>query len=130
MMQSHHYLQTITDITRPETARSAPSLIDHIWTNQICSHNSGVIKTGITDHHTLFLQIPFSLNKTNLSKIKITFRDYSDEYQASFSRNISNYDWSQIKNDDVNIYTENFYAALNDLFQKSFPLQTKMVTNR
>ena len=55
MMQSHHYLQTITDCTRPGTARSMPSLIDHIWINQICSHNSGVIKTGITDHHTLFI---------------------------------------------------------------------------
>ena len=130
MMQSHHYLQTITDNTRPDTARSMPSLIDHIWINQICSHSSGVIKTGITDHHTLFLQIPFSLNKTNLSKIKITFRDYSDDYQASFRRNISNFNWQLIKNDDVNIYTDNFYAALNDLYQKSFPLRTKFVTNR
>ena len=104
MMQSHHYLQTITDNTRPETAWSAPSLIDHIWINQICSHNSGVIKTGITDHHTLFLQFPFSLNKSNSSKIKITFRDYSDNYQDSFSRNISNFNWQLIKNDDVNIY--------------------------
>ena len=130
MMQSHHYLQTISDHTRPETSWSAPSLIDHIWINQICSHSCGVIKTGITDHHTLFLQLPFYLNKTNSSKIKITFRDHSENYQASFSRNVSSFNWQQIKSDDVNIYTENFYSALNELHQKSFPLRTKFVTER
>ena len=130
MMQSHHYLQTISDATRPETTRSAASLIDHIWINQICSHSSGVIKTGITDHHTLFLQLPFSLIKTNSDKVKITFRDFSDIYQTNFCNNISNFNWHQIKHDDVNIYTENFCTALNDLYQRSFPLRTKIVTNR
>ena len=130
MMQSHHYLQTITDITRPETTRSAASLIDHIWINQICSHNGGVIKTGITDHHTLFLQLPFSIIKSPSTKIKISFRDFSDNFQANFRSNISNFNWQQIKNVDVNIYTENFCSALNDIYQKSFPLRTKFVTTR
>ena len=130
MMHSHHYLQTITDITRPEIGHSAPSLIDHIWINQISSHNSGVIKTGITDHHTLFLQLPFSLKKSNSNKIKITFRDCSDFYQSIFSNNLSTFDWQQIKNDDASIYTENFCSTLNNIYQKSFPLRTKMVTNR
>ena len=101
MMHSHHYLQTITDITRPEIGHSAPSLIDHIWINQISSHNSGVIKTGITDHHTLFLQLPFSLKKSNSDKIKITFRDCSDYYQSIFGNNLSTFDWQQIKSDDA-----------------------------
>ena len=129
-MQSHHYLQTITDFTRPETARSVASLIDHIWINQICSHSSGVIKTGITDHHTLFLQLPFSLKKSNSSKIKIIFRDCDENYQTIFRENISNFNWNEIKNDNVCIYTENFCSALNDIYRKSFPLRTKMVTHR
>ena len=130
MMQSHHYIQTINDFTHPETSWSAPSLIDHFWINQISSHNSGVIKTGITDHHTLFLQLPFSLMKSSSSKIKITFRDCSDNYQIIFINNLSTFDWQTIKNDDVNIYTENFCTALNEIYQKSFPLRTKMVTDR
>ena len=130
MMQSHHYIQTINDFTRPETTWSASSLIDHFWINHIGSHNSGVIKTGITDHHTLFLQLPFSLNKSNSTKIKITFRDCSENYQSIFRNNISTFNWQTIKNDDVSIYTENFYSALNTIYQKSFPLRTKMVTNR
>ena len=130
MMHSHHYLQTITDFTRPETARSVPSLIDHIWINQICSHNSGVIKTGITDHHTLFLQLPFSLKKSNSTKIKISFRDCSDHYQTIFRDKLSAFNWQQLKNDNVSIYTENFCNALDDIYQKSFPIRTKMVTDR
>ena len=130
MMQSHHYIQTISDFTHPETTWSAPSLIDHFWLNQIRSHNSGVIKTGITDHHTLFLQLPFSLKKSNSSKIKITFRDCSDNYQFIFINNLSAFDWQTIKNDDVNIYAGNFSAALNDIYQKPLPLRTKIVTDR
>ena len=130
MMHSHHYLQTISDFTRPGTSRSVASLIDHIWINQICNHNSGVIKTGITDHHTLFLQLPFSLKKSNSTKIKICYRDCSDDFQSTFRNNLSTFNWHLIKNNDVNIYTENFCKALNDIYQKSFPLRTKVVTHR
>ena len=52
MMRSYHYLQTILSITRPGYNISASSLIDHIWMNHLCGYTSGVIETGITDHHT------------------------------------------------------------------------------
>ena len=70
MMQSHHYIQTINDFTRPETTWSAASLIDHFWTNQIGSHNGGVIKTSITDHHTFFYSFHFLLINPTLQKSK------------------------------------------------------------
>ena len=59
MMRTHHYLQIITDVTHPGHGLSAPSLIDHVWLNQLCSYSCGVLKTGITDHFTIFMQIPF-----------------------------------------------------------------------
>ena len=63
MMRTHHYIQTITGVTRSGCGRSTPSLIDHIWINQLCNYNSGVLQTGITDHFTLFIQLPFFQEK-------------------------------------------------------------------
>ena len=63
MMRSHHYIQTITDITHPGSDLSASSLIDHIWINQLTSYHSGIIRSGITDHYTTFIQIPFTSKK-------------------------------------------------------------------
>ena len=70
MMRSHHYLQTITDVTRPSINQSAPSLIDHIWLNRFSNYSCGILRTGVTDHHTLYLQVPFASNKSNIEKNK------------------------------------------------------------
>ena len=76
MMRSHHFLQTITDITHPGNGLAASSLIDHVWINQLSSYSCGTVETGITDHHSVFIQLPFFTRKTNSAKIKINFRDY------------------------------------------------------
>ena len=128
MMRSHHYLQTILSITRPGYNISASSLIDHIWINHLCSYTSGVIETGITDHHTLFIKLPFSFTRIASEKIRITFRDLSDDYHISFQNSLSNFEWENLKSNDVNQYTQNFISSLNEIYQKSFPLRTKFVT--
>ena len=130
MMRSHHYLQLISDITHPAHNISASSLIDHIWTNNLCNHSCGILKTGITDHYTLFLQIPFITEKISSGKINIKFRDCSESNKLSFENNLSHFNWDSLKSDDVNIYTNNFITALNNIYQESFPLKTKTVTQK
>ena len=99
-----------------------------IWTNQLNNLNSGVIKTGVTDHYTTFIQFPFLCNKKHTDKIKIHFRDFSANYHEIFQNNIENYNFDSLRSHDVDTYTYNFTNALNDIFQKSFPLKTKEVT--
>ena len=65
MMRSHHYMQIITDVTRPGNNLSTPSLIDLVWVNRL---SAGVIKTGITDHYTLFMQLPLFCTESNSEK--------------------------------------------------------------
>ena len=128
VMQSHHYIHVISDVTRRGNDHTISALIYLIWTNQLINFNSGVIKTGVTDHHTTFIQIPFVCNKKHTDKIKIHFRDCSANYHEIFQNNIENYNWDSLKSHDVDTYTYNFINALNSIFQKSFPLKMKEVT--
>ena len=128
LMRSHHFLETILSITRPGSEFSASSLIDHIWINQLNGYNCGVIETGITVHHSFFIKLPFIFRKTTSQKIKITFRDLSDVHKLNFHNNLSNFNWDNLKSNDINQYSRNFVSTLNDICQKSFPVKSKYVT--
>ena len=130
MMRSHHFLQVILDATRPGHGLSASSLIDHIWINQVDNYNCGLLRTGITDHYTTYIQLPFLSAKSHTSKIKLVFRDCSENNQQIFENNIRNFDWQTVKSNNVNDYAQNFINSLNKLYQNSFPLKTKMVTQK
>ena len=130
MMRSHHYIQVITDVTRPGINQLNSSLIDHIWLNSLRNYNCGILKSGITDHHTLFIQLPFVSPKSCSERIKITFRDYSPGNQHAFENNVRNFDWETIKSIDINQYTLNFIESLNTIFQNSYPIRSKYVTNK
>ena len=130
MMRSHHFIQTISDITRPSLNSSTGSLLDHLWINNISNFNSGIIKSGITDHHTTFILLPFSC-KTNVNeKIKISFRDCSPENQANFELKIREFNWNILKTDNPESYMQKFILTLNLLYKESFPLKTKYITQR
>ena len=128
MMRSNHYIQVITDVTHPGNDLSAPSLIDLIWTNQLCNYNSGIVKTGVTDHHGTFMQLPFRSVKSVQDKIKITFRDCSAANERIFENKLSVFDWSTLKSNDINMYGLNFISALNTQYQQCFPIKTKFFT--
>ena len=132
LMQSNYYLQVISGITRPGLNHSTSSLLDQIWVNvnQLSNHYAGVVKSGVSDHYAIFIQIPFIFSKQTYEKIKITFRDCSTENQQVFENNLRDFNWDNIQSDDVNIFTQNFTFALNDIFQKSFSLKTKYVTHK
>ena len=128
-MRSHHYVQTITNITRPNLNNLARStLIDQIWLNRLTNYHSGTIATGISDHYSTFLQLPWNSTRPNCDKIKVTFRDCSLPNEQIFASNLNNYNWASIQNDDVNQYTMDFIHQLNTIYQNSFPIKTKFVT--
>ena len=128
MMRSFHYLQLITDCTHPGINLSASTLIDLIWINKLYTYNCGIIKTGITDHHAIFVQVPFLTHKENSDKIKITFRDCCVENERKFENKLSSLNWDSLKSDDLDVYVSNFISKLNKVYQDSFPIKTKFVT--
>ena len=130
MMRSHHYIQTISDITRPGLNSSTGSLLDHLWINNVSNFNSGIIKSGITDHYTTFILLPFRCITNVNEKIKISFRDCSPENQANFELKIREFNWNIIKTDNPESYMQKFISTLNLLYQESFPLKTKYITQR
>ena len=130
MMRSHHFLQTIGEATRPSLNGSTPSLLDHIWINNISNYNSGIIQSGITDHHTTFIMIPFACNSNTSEKIKISFRDCSSMNQPNFEQKISEFNWDSIKSNNPEIYMQNFISRLNIMYRESFPIKTKFITQK
>ena len=130
MLRAHHFIQTISDITRPSLNNSEGSLLDHLWINNISNFNSGIIKSGVTDHHTTFIFLPFKCNTNTGEKIKISFRDCSLENQTNFEIKIREFNWNSIKTNNPETYMENFISSLNVMYQESFPLKTKFVTQR
>ena len=130
MMRSHHFLQTINDATRPSLNGSTPSLLDHIWINNISNYNSGIVKSGISDHHTTFILLPFNCKSNLDEKIKISFRDCSPENQLNFEQKIRDFNWDSIKSNNPETYMQNFIDSIDLLYRDSFPLKTKMITQR
>ena len=130
MMRSHHFIQTISDITLSSNNNSAGSLLDHIWINNISNFSSGIIKTGVTDHHTNFTLLPLSCKANTNDKIKISSRDCSPQNQANFELKIREFNWNTIKTNNPETYMQNFISSLNLLYQESFPLKTKIITQR
>ena len=97
VMRSHHFLQTISSITRPGNHPSSSSLIDHVWINQLCGYNCGVVDTqGISDHYGTYIFLPFKTDKKNSETFKITFRDHSENHLHTFENLLSNYDWNNV----------------------------------
>ena len=128
VMRSHHFLQTILSSTRPGHHSSPSTLIDHLWINKLCGYNSGVVETGISDHHGIYIVLPFQVDKKSSQLVEITFRDHSDNHQLTFQTLLSNYNWDTLKSNDINLYANNFVSTLNEIYRKSFPLKTKFVS--
>ena len=130
LMRSSHYLQVITDVTHPGSSVAAASLIDHIWTNQMTSYYSGLIKTGITDHHTTYIKLPFKAQKSNSNKIKVHFREDNENNRQYLETLLINFDWTLLKHPDINVYVLNFIKNLNKLYQKAFPIKSKTISQK
>ena len=109
---------------------TAPSLLDHIWINDISYYNSAIVKSGITDHHTTLIRLPFQCKTNQNEKIKITFRDYSSENHSIFERKISEFNWVNIRSSNPETFMQNFISKLNIFYKESFPIKTKFVTHR
>ena len=126
-LQALHFLPIITKPTRtpPPTMPGNSALLDHIWINQLQGHNSGILLTDVTDHCSIFIQLPIASQNNN--KITVTFRIHKQEYIDKFLQELSSTNWQSGEIQCVNSMTSYFVTKLNDAYKRCFPLKTKQV---
>ena len=92
-------------------ANNNPSIIDHIWTNQLYDTFNGIFLLDITDQYPIFTIAPINCPQ---KRIHVKFRDPSGQNLAKFKFEEKQYLNNHVQiNHDVSANTNNF---CNNLF--------------
>ena len=130
LLFSHHFNPLITKATRfPQKKGEIPSLLDHIWINKYFKVEPGIIKLDVSDHLPAFANLEFGFTLQE-EKIKMEFRVFNEANKIKFQRNLAQTNWTAIKSQNVNNYTDKFISTLNSLFCSAFPLKIKYVSKQ
>ena len=99
-------------INKPtHNANSNPSILDHIWTNQLYDTFNGIFLLDITDHYPIFTIAPINCPQ---KRIRVKFRDHSGQNFARLKFEVEQYLNNHVQiNHDVSANTNNF---CNNLF--------------
>ena len=122
VMQSLTYFPHISRPTRfPDTNDdTAPSLLDHVWTNFTPFSLSGIIQYQLSDHLPIFLNLHQADNGTQGYKQKISFRVHNVHNRNKFSHDLALINWDTVLNhDNVNDNFEIFLTTIQN--QQMFP---------
>ena len=106
-MRSNYLVPIINCPTRyaPDQL-TPPSLIDHIWINFVgFDYTCGVIVLDHTDHCPIYINIKTEANSS--SRVKIKFRNFSEENQLKFKEQLASITWD-ISMDDVDLMFDRF----------------------
>ena len=129
-LQIHNFFPHISRRTRfPDSINlSEPSLLDHIYTNFNSDFISGIEHDSISDHLSVFINFKF---QTKFYKYhKFNFRSLTQTNKQDFSNKISTIEWDVfLSEDDVNNKFDIFFE-LNEIYNESFPIITKTVSEK
>ena len=130
IMQSVSFIPLISIATRfpPAGSQIAPSLLDHIWLNKLCTVSSGVICMDNTDHCPTFVKVP--LEVANSDTIKLTFRIHNRNSINNLKQKVNTLVANIDHEGDVDYATSKFISDLNNLYRECFPLTTKYVSSK
>ena len=130
-MQNFKYIPLISRPTRfPDgNQRGDPSLLDHIYINFAPPLISGIFEHVLTDHRPIFINISLPQGTTKHRKIK--FRLLNNNNRQMFTRALCNVHWEEILNlDDFNSNFNIFFNRFSELYNKYFPIMTKVVNEK
>ena len=132
-IQSLNYIPTICRPTRfPEgNQRGNESLLDHIYVNFSLPCITGIFHYDITDHLPIFINILLPQKHDNMN-YKIKFRIFNEANKALFTRGLCNLDWENLLSADVSVDQnfELFYNEFYNLYNRCFPVTSKLISNR
>ena len=116
---SKSFLPLITLPTRIK--HLSATLIDHIWTNKVCTkYKTGIIINSLSDHFPVFYIEDAKQPKSNLPD-KIT-RKINAETIPSFCKLLKSTQWTTVTNESKpKVAFDNFFSIMNAARDVSFP---------
>ena len=103
-------------------------MLDHIYTNTTSAFISGIIHYPISDHLPIFLNISSPIKSHVLHKIQ--FRPLTETNKLIFSNKLNDIEWSDIFGNDVNLNFDKFLQIIHEIYNKSFPIRTKYISEK
>ena len=131
-MQSLKFIPLISRATRfPfEGQRGDPSLLDHVFANFTTNYYPGILKHDFSDHFPVFLHIPIPKQQKNGIHQHHT-RVIKDVNKLNFKTVLNNTNWNEfINEEDINVDCESVISHLNNVFNTTCPLRTRIITDR
>ena len=128
-LQSYHFWPVITKPTRFASGmlQHDPSLLDHIWYNQLDILGCGIFLCDITDHCPVFIKIHAERQPT--SQVRVQFRSHDAVSFDLFHGSIRSLTWEHLYSiQDVNEQCQYFISRINDVYCRSFPLKVKSLS--
>ena len=87
-------------------ANNNPSMLDHIWTNQLYNSFNGIFLLDLTDHHPIFTIEPINCPQ---KRIRVKFTDHSRQNLSKLKFEVEHYLNNHVQiNQDVSGNTNNF----------------------
>ena len=123
---SYFYTPLIDKFTRVDKKRESSTLLDNIYTNVTPNANSiksGVFKTDISDHYSIFCITDFVTMGTRKKEFR-TKRDFSKKNISNFRKSLKKIDWNHLTSENFQTSFSSFYRKFCDIFKYNFPERT------
>ena len=119
LMYTHSYVPLITKATR--IFKSSATLIDNIFTNNICSdYMNGILMTDISDHFPIYT-ITKHIKDKNIPKTK-TIRVINETNSKIFKEKLQLIDWTPVLlSTDPQCGYDLFHNILTNIYDEAFP---------
>ena len=111
-------------INKPtRNANNNPSIIDHIWTNQLYDTFNGIFLLDITDYYPIFTIAPINCPQR---RIRVKFRDHSGQNLAKLKIEVEHYLNNHVQiNQGFSANTDNFCNNLFVIYSKCCIIKEK-----
>ena len=139
-LQSNYLLPTIHAATRIATKslingekKTSATLIDNIIIKANLRHHSGLIESSISDHYPIFITIPEIVKDDNEKDIPQTvqYRLINNHTLRKFLYALSQSNIQSIlRYDSAQSAFTNFNLMFNELYEKHFPIKTKILSKK
>ena len=113
---------SLTLINKPtRNANGNPSILDHIWANQLYDTFNGILLLDITYHYSIFTIAPINCPQ---KRIRVKFRDHSGQNLAKLKFEVEQYLNNHVQiNQDVSANTNNFCNNLFVIYSQCCPIK-------
>ena len=105
-----------------------PSLLDKIWFNKITGCEGHILLNDTTDHLPVYLSLPKRKNSKTNEKVKIRFRCNNSNNYDKFLKMLMEFNWAEIRSENINNYTLHFVTKLDEFYNECFPWKSKLVS--